>query len=97
MNGMWVKCDVNFTDNDILQMNSGILKLRLKCQIWGDDPVFDDHLFNYPEEKRYPEDFGGGAILPTIHTFFQIDVQRGLLNEDPRGGTKFMVIKDTKI
>lgn len=76
-----VECDLHFNNLEICQMRAcggDIPVFQLRCSLWGLDPLFDDHLFDFIEVKNYPE----GSPVPDVHAIFETTASGSALNED---------------
>ena len=78
-----VKCDVNFTEQELCQMKNcaGSRFFKLKCQLWGEDSGLtgaDDFLYTYSDVFYFPDASPTGTETRT----FDVTVGEGLLDED---------------
>lgn len=74
-----VKCEVKFTELELCQMKScGGRWFKLKCQLWGDDPIVDDFLFTMPTVYYFPD----GNPTQIENRVFTVTLGEGVLNED---------------
>ncbi len=72
-----VTCRVNFTEFELFNMQHGV-RYRLTCKLLGDDPIFDDSLFNYPNPKIFPD----ATPSRVENVLFSATMPSSTLNED---------------
>ncbi len=75
-----VTCTVRFSTLELCQMkNCPEARLfKLKCQLWGDDPWWDDFLYTYNNVYFFPD----GNPAASENRMFDVTVGEGLLDED---------------
>ena len=70
------KVKITFTSYEMEEMKQG-LRFRLDCSLYGDDPVWDDHLFHYAS-KFFPDASPANPENPV----FDAVLGTSLLDED---------------
>ncbi len=75
-----VTCNVNFSGLELCQIRTcpEHKMFKLKCQLWGDDPIWDDFLYTFPSVLYLPS--AGPVATETAQ--FEDTVGEGLLDED---------------
>ena len=79
-NKVTVECDIKFNELELCQMRTceKTTLFELRCSLYGDDPLFDDHLFDFGEVKSYPD----GSPASDVHAVFETNATPNSLNED---------------
>lgn len=70
------KVKVTFTSYELEEMKQG-LHFRLDCSLYGDDPIWDDHLYHYAS-KFFPD---ASPVNPE-NPVFDVVLGTSLLDED---------------
>lgn len=71
-----VTAKVNFSAYEMAEMKEG-LRFRLDCQLWEDDPVWDDFIYTYA--SKYFPDSSPAATEPVS---FEVSLKKDRLNQD---------------
>ena len=75
------RCDVNFNAAEVALMKTAPTAkwYKLKCKLKGDDPIWDDNVYNMPTVHYFPN---GTSNSLYNNVTFEATVGEGLLNED---------------
>jgi hypothetical protein len=71
-----VTASINFTPYEFNEIKEG-LGFRLDCTLWGDDPIYDDHLYSFAS-KFFPDSSPSASEAIS----FAVVLPQNKLNED---------------